>query len=169
MCHHTRLTKTYPVGNNLCARKLRAVSLTSCMAALPCAPGREGRRGEGDEEEEELMEKTGSDWPGPRLRAVTSHGGEVLWCKITSPFMGRGGAFHSRERGESSRCSLSAVDVNWPVRLFLLINKAVLDELSYFASVNHVFMSSPFNVLLLILSLKVDETVFCPLFSLCFL
>lgn len=33
------------------------------------------------------------------LGAVMSHGGEALWCKITSPYMGQGGANHFKTQG----------------------------------------------------------------------
>lgn len=64
-----------------------AVTLTACMGALPCARGIVGEGGRLLTERRALIGLAS-------LRAVTSHGGEALWCKITSPFMGGGGPCH---------------------------------------------------------------------------
>lgn len=68
--------------------KLGAVTLTACMGTLPCAQGIVG-------EVEQLLTETQTLIGWASLRAVTSHRGEALWCKITSPFMGGRGLSHS--------------------------------------------------------------------------
>lgn len=70
-------------------RKPCAVSLTGHTGALPCVQGIVGEGGRLLSERPALVGLA-------LLRGVTSHGGEALWCKITSPFMGRGGLFHSQ-------------------------------------------------------------------------
>lgn len=113
-------------------RKMCAVSLTGCMGALPCALGVVGKGGR------LLMERwalIGWAW----LRAVTSHGGEVLWCKITSPFMGRAGTFHSRR--EVRFCSpLSAPSVLFSLKSFSPICKKNL-SVSWFFYVNPILLN----------------------------
>lgn len=73
-------------------RKLHTVSLTGYRVLCPVlrVVGEGGR----------LLTERWALIGWALLRAVTSHGGEARWCKITSPFMGPSGSFHSQERGE---------------------------------------------------------------------
>lgn len=65
---------------------------------MPCAQGMLGR-------EREVVVGAPALIGQAVLKAVTSHGGDVLWCRITCPYMGGSGLFHFR--GEVRFISLS--------------------------------------------------------------